>query len=180
MIKTVKLNKNEHALYDSICWDLDELIRKNDAVDHLNRVGQLAESLLKRKAIPQHRVDYFFKPGMALGLYGKSPQQVFEKNGTSGTATLRHHDFMHHLRYFIFGPDLPKQTITGFCKIIEDDEGTSGMVLDQICRFVRKEVSDKNLGPDAATEFSKLAYEIERPDLARPVRSAAMQVRTRR
>jgi len=179
MIEVVKLNKKEQALFDGICWDLDELSRKDDAVDHLERLGQLAESLLRRKAIPQHRVDYFFEPGMALGLYGKSPRQVFENNGTRGADILRHPHFMHHLRYFIFGPDLPKDTIAGFCLIIEEDVGTSGMVLDQICRYVRKEVREKNLPSDAATEFCKLAYEIDRPLLASSVRSAAMQVKRR-
>jgi len=121
---------------------------------------------------------YFTDPRMNVGGYGKSRQQVFEDNGTSGRDILCHADFMDYLRYFIYGPDLPPDTIRGFCKIIEDDVGTSGMVLNQITAYVRKEVRSKGLNPaDAANEFFKLAHEIGKPTLAQSVRSAAKSVR---
>lgn len=177
-IQTVKLNPDEQALFDAICWNLDELGRNDDATDHLERMKELAESLLERKAIPEVRLAYFTDPEMNAGGYGKSRKQVFEGNGTSGQDILRHPHFMDYLRYFLTGPDLPKDTIRGFCQIIEEDRGTSGMVLDQIKAFVRKEVRDKGLNPgDAADEFFKLAHEIGKPSLAEIVRSAAKSVR---
>jgi hypothetical protein len=60
-IQTVKLNAEEQALFDSICWDLDELGRKNDRIDHLEKLGELAESLLGRDAIPTVRVACFIR-----------------------------------------------------------------------------------------------------------------------
>lgn len=177
-IQTVKLNAEEQALFDTICWDLDELGRRDDRIDHLEKMGELAESLLERKAIPEVRLAYFTDPEMNVGGYGKSRKQVFEKNGTSGRDILRHPHFMDYLRYFLYGPDLPKDTIRGFCKIIEEDRGTSGMVLDQIQAFVRKEGRNRGLNPGhAAEEFFKLAHEIGKPNLAEAVRSAAKSVR---
>lgn len=179
-IQVVELNAEERALYDSICWDLDELSRKDygERVNHLERMGQLAESLLERAAIPRVRVAYFTDPAMSVGGHGTSRKEVFERNGTSGRDIFRHPHFTGYLRYFIHGPDLPKATIHGFCEIIEDDAGTSGEVLDQVRAFVRKEVRDRGLTPGrAADEFFKLAHEIDKPDLAESVRAAAKQVR---
>ncbi len=178
-IQTVKMNKKEQALFNAICWNLDELGRKDyeGRVDSLEKMGQLAESLLKRKAIPRVRVEWFVDPKINAGGYGKSRKQVFEKNGTSGKEIFRHPHFMEYLRYFIYGPDLPKQTISGFCKIIEDEAGTSGMVLKQIKAFVRKEVREGLTPGHAAEEFFKLAHEIGKPSLADSVRSAAKSVR---
>ena len=177
-IHVVQLNEKEQALYQSICWDLDELARRDSATDDLERMGELAESILERDAVPEVRVAYFTDPNMNVGGYGKSRKEVFERNGTTGRDILRHPHFMAYLRYFIYGPDLPKATIEGFCKIIEEDRGTSGMVLDQIRAYVRKEVRDRGLSPGhAADEFFKLAHEIGKPSIADSVRNAAKSVK---
>jgi hypothetical protein len=52
------------------------------------------------------------------------------------------------------------------------------MVLDQIKKFVRKEVRDRRLSvSEAPDEFFKLAHEIGKHHLADSVRSAAKSVR---
>jgi len=175
-IQIVRLKKKEQVLFDAICWDLDELRRKDyqDRIACFEKMGQLAESLFARDAIPNARVEWFTNPKINAGGHGKSRRQVFEKNGTTGRDILRHPHFMEYLRYFMNGPDLPKDTIRGFCQIIEDDRGTSGMVLDQIRAYVRREVRDKGLNPShAADEFFKLAHEIGEPTLAASVRAAS-------
>ncbi|MCI0642562.1 MAG: hypothetical protein L0Y70_26080 [Gemmataceae bacterium] len=173
-IPVVKLSKKEQALENEICWDMVELTKRDDRLDHLEKMGELAELLFERNAIPKVRLAYFTDPKMNVGGHGKSRKQVFEQNGTSGRDLRRHPHYMAYLRYFIYGPDLPKETIRGFCKIIEDDAGTSGMVLKQIRAFVRKEVRDKKLDAGhAADEFFKLAHEIDKASLAESVRSAA-------
>jgi hypothetical protein len=179
-IEKVELTAKEKKLSDgALFWDMDALMKEDydTRIEQLERMGQLTESLLKRKAIPQVRLDYFFDPEMNVGGYGKSLAQIYERNGTSGPEIFRHGNFVPHLRYFIHGPDLPGATIEGFCKIIEDDAGTSGMVLDQICKFVRKEVRDKKLPQEAAWEFFKLAHEIGKPTIADSVRKAAMSAK---
>ncbi len=177
---TVQLDETEKALYDSICWDLDALLRmeKEEQHEQLEKMGKLAESLIRRNAVPKVRTSYFTDPAMNIGGHGKSRKDIFERNGTQGMAILRHHNFMTYLRYFINGPDLPKPTILGFCQVIEEDAGTSGMVLDQLKSYVKKEVRNRGMEPSrAAEEFFKLAHEVGRPELAENVRSAARGAR---
>ena len=59
------------------------------------------------------------------------------------------------------GPALPPNTIEGFRKILIEDSGTSGMVMDQLCKFVRSET--RRLGLEkgiAREEFWRLAQEL--------------------
>lgn len=179
-IAAVELNPEEQVLFDSICWDADQLLKEeyDVRIENLDRMGRLTEMLLQRDAIPEHRLSYFTDPDMNVGARGKSRMEVFEGNGTSGRDIFRHPHFMPYLRYFLSGPDLPKATVEGFCRIIEEDRGTSGMVLEQICAFVRKEVRVNRLSQgSAAEEFFKLAHEIGKPNLAESVRAAAKSVR---
>lgn len=181
-IQKVKLTEDEQRLYDATCWDTVKWMNEewDHRFAHMDRVAELAESLFSRKVIPQHRLDYFLEPDQNAGGYGRSRKQVFESNDTSGREILRHPHFVPYLKYFIFGPDLPESTIDGFTRIIEDDCGTSGMVLDEICAYVRKEVREKNLSLDAPDEFFKLALEVDRPSLATTVRDAAKKARSSR
>lgn len=178
-IHIVELTVEEQVPYDSIPWESDDWIRwdYDKRIEMLENVKTLSESLIHRQAVPKIRLDYFIEPEMNLGGRGKSRKQNFENSGTTGTDILRHPNFMPYLWYFINGPKLPKRTIEGFCQIIEDDRGTSGMVLNQICTFVRKAVRDQRLPHDASDEFAKLAFEIDQPQLADSVRKAAMSVR---
>lgn len=45
--------------------------------------------------------------------------------------------------------------------------------MDAVTRFVRSKVRAKRLVYRAPDEFTKLAFELDRPNLAEPVRSAA-------
>ena len=84
-IEMVKMNAEEQALFDGICWDSHELGKIGDKFSHLDRMAELAESLFKRNAIPKVRLAYFIEPEMNVGGHGRSCQQVFEKNGTMST-----------------------------------------------------------------------------------------------
>ena len=137
--------------------------------------GQYARHLLEllknRKAIPQARIDYFTKP--YPGGRGKSHLDVFKKNDRSGKSTAEHPNFVEYLRYFINGPALPSGTIEGFRKIMIDDLGTSGEVMDQLCKFVRAETRSLRLDRGTARdEFWKLATEAGY-DQAEIIREAA-------
>jgi hypothetical protein len=175
----IELTDHEQALYDSIQWEGNEWLKwdYDIRIQMLENVGILAESLIQRDAIPQVRLDYFVLPERNIGGHGKSRKQVFEGNGTRGSDILRHPHFMPYLWYFIHGPKLPQTTIDGFCQIIEEDRGTSGEVLDEICKYVRAEVRSRSLPHDAPDQFMKLAFEIGRPMMAENVRSAAKSVR---
>lgn len=138
----------------------------------------LTRSLLQRKAVPQIRVRYFTDPDLNIGST-RSRKEVFEKNGTQGEDILRHVHFLPHLRYFIFGPDLPEPVIQGFRDILIDDCGTSGEVRDQLRQFARHSVRRFSLNrKDAAEEFYKLALECGLVEWeAGSVRDAALSTR---
>ncbi len=181
-IEIVKLNANEQELYDSICWGSHDEFMSHSYEERLamfEALGVLTESLIKRGAIPKWRTDYFTDHNLNFGGRGKSRKQVFESNGTRGKAIFRHPHFKeYYFQYFIKGPMLPKSTMQGLWKILEDDAGTQGMLLNQIQAYVRKEVRDKKLERrEAAEELVKLVLEFQHPDWAETVRNAAMTTR---
>jgi hypothetical protein len=118
----------------------------------------LMNSLGKRKAIPEARIRYFTKP--FPGGRGKSHEGVSRSGSFRGNIFKSPH-FVKYLRYFIFGPALPPATIEGFRNILSEDLGTSGMIMDQLCAFVRAEVRRLRLDRTTAKdEFWKLAQEV--------------------
>lgn len=120
----------------------------------------LMRSLHARSVIPEVRVRSFTEP--FPGGRGKSHKDVFVKNGCRGDAIFEHPHFVNYLRYFIDGPALPASTVEGFRKILIEDSGTSGMVMDQLCKFVRAETKRLGLERGAAREeFWRLAQEVE-------------------
>lgn len=137
----------------------------------------LAKSLFARGAIPDVRLAYFTDPGRNVGSQ-RSRREIFEGNGTRGDQILEHPHFLPYLKYFIFGPDLPEATISGFCTIANDGLLTTSMQLDQLRAYARREVRQRGLDRrHAAEEFYKLAYECDLDHLARSVRDAALQAR---
>lgn len=155
----VILTPQEKAWLDKISFD--EMENHDVLSTSCDAAAPLARSLLARRAIPKVRVRYFFDPKLNIGGHGKSRKQVFEANGTSGDAILSHGNFLKYLKYFIFGPDLPDTTIDKFIKILVDDLGSSGEVLEQLRRFVRAETRRlrSERPQDFAEEFFKLALE---------------------
>ena len=124
-----------------------------------NSARLLLKSLHSRAAIPEARIRDFTDP--VPGGHGKSHKDVFEKNGRQGNAIVEDGNFVKYLRYFIDGPALPSVTIEGFRKILIEDSGTSGMVMDQLCRFVRAETRRLKLERHLARdEFWRLAQEV--------------------
>lgn len=177
--EAVQLTNDERSLYERIDWSKTEWPdwEQSKQREMLESVKQLAERLLTRKAFPNIRLKYFSDPDMNPGSRGKSRKRIFEMHGTSGEQILCHGNFVPHLNYMIHGPLLPPETISGFAKILDDDFGTSGMVLDQIRAFVRREVRRHELPKSAADQFFALAHEFGRHELANSVRSAAMSSR---
>ncbi len=131
----------------------------------------LLESLSTRGVIPEARVRDFTDP--FPGGHGKSHKDVFENNSRQGDDIVEHPSFVSYLRYFMDGPQLPANTIEGFRKILIEDSGTSGMVMDQLCKFVRAETRRLALERGAAREeFWRLAQEVGYLDAA-TIRDAA-------
>jgi hypothetical protein len=180
VIEKIKLNKKEQKLFDAIQWEFPDTIRGGEwPKDNCENIGQLAESLIKREAIPKLRRRMFDDPDLNPGGYGKSRLQGFRNNGNSDSEILRHAHFMPWLSYFILGPDLPEPTIQGFLKIIEDDDGLEINVVDQLKKYVRKETRAMGRDNHAEQEFFRLCHEAGKPQWAEFVRKAAMEASRR-
>lgn len=129
--------------------------------------SELFKSLQTRHAIPPARLDYFIKP--FPGGRGKSHRDFFAR----GESLFEDPNFVSYLRYFIEGPALPTNTIEGFRRILIDNLGATGMVMNQLCAFVRQETRRLRLERHTAREeFWKLAQEVAYPH-ADAVRNAA-------
>lgn len=119
----------------------------------------LMESLESRDAVPEIRRTVFFD---LREKNSKSEFEKFESAGKTGVDMVRHGHFVEHLQYFINGPDLPVEVVNGFLDIVNDDLGTSGMLLKNLQKFVRKSVREYNLpAHKAATNFWRLCHEVE-------------------
>lgn len=165
-IKPIQLTSDEVELERQM---MDDFKRKRPYSGQYAR--KLLESLHNRNAIPHARIDYFTKP--YPGGRGKSHLDIFKANDRFGNSVAEHANFVEHLRYFIRGPSLPSNTIEGFRKIIIDDAGTSGDVMNQLCKFVRAETRKLRLDRwTAKDEFWKLAKEVGY-DHAEIIREAA-------
>lgn len=172
----IVLTPEEQDLFDRIDFELSGEYESRMA--SLAAGADLAESLLRRGAVPEVRHRYLTDPELNVGGRGKSRIDGFARNGKQGREVLEHPHFLaFYLRYLIFGPDLPEASIERFRKILIDDAGTGGMILDQLCRCARAEA--RQLGRyDAGEEFFKLALECGVDEgVARSVRDAAMRAR---
>jgi len=150
---------------------------RNEWTPIADAMESLFKSLIERNAIPQIRLRIFADPKYAE-IRNKSPKEIFESNGTKGDEIYRHPHFIKHLRYFINGPDLPDAAINGFCKILNDDAGTSAEIQDQLHRFVRLCVREYDLDRhSAASSFYKLAVELKILHDPYSIRNAAMSTR---
>jgi len=151
--------------------------RENQAI--LAAAAALTKRLIRRRAVPDIRARYLTDPELNVGCRMGSRIEVFERNGTKGDDIFKHPHFLRYLSYILYGPELPTETIDGFRKVVEEDFGTSGMVMDQLKKFTRAEV--RRLGMEryrAKEEFYKLALECElHSHLTLVIRDAAASAR---
>jgi hypothetical protein len=123
-------------------------------------MADLFESLQKRVAIPEVRLLYFTDPERNPGGRGKSRQQIFESNGTSGTEIYAHPHFIKYIEYFVYGPDLPPSIIAKFKDTMSFSGYLTGGDVNDLVGEARAVVRSARLDPhDAAEEFYKLVLE---------------------
>ena len=171
--KPIELTESEKSIAAGIPRNLAGL--SNEEIRPLCDCSHdLMVSLLARNAIPAARWAFFDDPEHCPA--GKSRRAIYEQNGNSGAEVYRHANFLElHLPYILNGPQLPPESIEGFCKIINDDVGTSGMVLTALEKFARKQVRERGLDRHQAGDaFYLLCLECDKPYLAAPIRKAAM------
>lgn len=147
--------------------------------DSLEPMEALAFSILGRGVVPQVRLAYFTEPNCNPGARGKSRQEIFEKNGTSGEEIMRHPHFLKYLEYFIFGPDLPTDAINKFKKESFFSGYLTGSDVNGLTAYARSCVRQNRLDPhQAGEEFFKLALECgAMPGFAETVRNSVRSVK---
>ncbi|WP_320820939.1 hypothetical protein [Thalassolituus sp.] len=173
----IDLTEEERLLLSHIAfnWANHEELRGS-----LKPMGELAACLLERGAIPAIRICYFNDASFNPGGRGKSREDVFEKNGTSGENILCHPHFLKHFKYFLFGPELPTSVIEKF----QNEASCSGHLtcgdINELTPYARSCVRKYNLVPhDAADEFYKLSIECGAiPSSAAIIRSSVRAVKT--
>jgi len=115
-----------------------------------------------------------------IGGRGRSRREVFEGNGTRGPAIFQHPNFVEYLRYFVYGPDLPKPAIEAFQQNLIDCGKPFSLGRGiSVGEFARRLTRSHGLqARDAAEEFYKLALEcgLDAGD-ARSVRDAVKKLR---
>lgn len=122
---------------------------------------RLLKSLSDRNGVPEQRVKYWSDPRYHSGRPKGSRRDMFERNGNHGSEIFIHPNFIHYLRYFLFGCELPGPVITAF----EDAVGTPEMVSSSdvvpLGAAARKLVRDYRLNAhSAAEEFFKLCLDL--------------------
>jgi hypothetical protein len=122
----------------------------------------LLQSLRERGAIPTHRIEYFTNPEYKRGGRTKgSWQDLFERHN-EGVEVFEHPHFKQHLRYFLFGPDLPDEAILEFEREIPSNpewiSGSDGIDLGKkAIKIARAHNIQKH---KAADNFFKLCLDI--------------------
>lgn len=173
----IQLTAEEESLLANIDFALDfDRVRKT-----LAAADQLMRALLKRRAIPSIRIRYFTDPDLNTGPIKGSREGLFERNGVLGEAIYSNPHFLKCLRYFIFGPDLPKEIIEAFEKRVKESGGfVSGSDHPDLAHIARQAVRTHHLDPsDAADAFFQLGLELGlEPQTAIFFRDAARRVRT--
>ncbi len=157
---TIELDEVEKVLLGKIELDAHALKGFDHNQENGKHVVALMERLKKRKAIPTHRLQWFTDPECNIGGRGSSYLEIFERN-LHGTNDVRlHPHFLAHLRYFIYGPDLPEAVMEAFVAAVKEcGQVTSSDVLPlarEAKTLARNHQLDKN---KAAEEFFKLARE---------------------
>lgn len=159
-LDTIVLTPEEAAEVEALVFDIDDLEDRGCFPINAERALSVTKALLARKAVPDHRRRYFTDPDFNPGGRGRSRQQVFERNGCTGDAILRHAHFLPHLRYFLHGADLPSPVRSAFREAVWRMEPITSGDLAPLGKLARKLARDQRLSPHVAREeFFKLALD---------------------
>lgn len=175
----IELIHSELLLLQKICFDP---INHDEYHDSREPMEELSTSLLDRGAIPEVRLLYFTDPQCNPGGRGKSRQSLFEGNGTVGDEILRHPNFLKFLEYFVFGPNLPRETIIAFKEAAQYTGHLSHSDMHDLLPAAKELVKSNRMDSSrAAEEFHKLALECGAiPSTAESLRDSIRKIRVAR
>jgi hypothetical protein len=143
----IELTNAERSLLNMVKFgqSTPEEIRKS-----ITHMAELARSLLQRDAIPEVRKLYFTDPERNPGGRGKSRQQVFEANNTSGPKIIEHPHFLPYLYYFIYGPRLQQVIINEFKEVSASSGHLSEYDIQDLMQQAKTHIKELRLDPHTA------------------------------
>lgn len=144
---TIDLGPEEEALARQIEFDALSLQDHHHWKRNSELAASLAQSLLDRKGIPEHRLRYFTDPAYFFGRGKGSRLSQFRKNVPDDAAILRNPHFLAYLRYFIYGANIPEAIRSAFRARVESFGGvTSGDIpeLGQAARALVRQFGMKS------------------------------------
>lgn len=176
---TIDLEPEEEALAHQIEFDALALRDHQHWKQNSELVARLAQSLLDRKGIPEHRLRYFNDPAYSTGRGKGSHLDQFRKNGQDGGDLLRHPHFLAYLRYFIYGANLPDAMRSAFKTQIESFHGVTSGDIQEIKQATRALVRRFGMkSSESDEEFFQLALDCGLdPSTAALVRKTVKSVR---
>lgn len=121
----------------------------------------LLKSFTKRRAVPDVRLNYWNDPSYRSGRIKGSRKGLFERNNCTGADIYTHPHFLEHLRYFLFGAELPDAVIEEFEKKVGNPEWLSSSDIVPIGKAARDLTRRYRLDVSAAPEeFFKLCLDM--------------------
>jgi hypothetical protein len=160
----IKLTDSEAAKLAQI--DLRGIHRNHDEGHEAYKANAqpilaLLHSLSERSAIPPERLNYWNDPRYHQGRIKASRKGLFERNGCKGADIYTHPNFIRHLRYFLFGTELPDEVITAFEEKVGNPQWVSSSDIVPIGKFARDLTRQYRLDKaDAPEEFFKLCLDM--------------------
>ena len=180
MIGQIELTPAEQRLAEQIVFDvLQKPLEYEETQENGERATSLANSLMKRKAIPEERLRYFMDPEYNPGPGKASRFERFRNNAGGADEVLRHPHFLPYLHYFIYGANLPAALKQELQRKAEDHWVKSGDAAKFAQQLVRKyNLARHPMNYRLKEVFYQLALDCGCTEgTARSVRGAVMKVK---
>jgi hypothetical protein len=122
----------------------------------------LLDSLSARDGIPEHRIRYWNDPEYKIfGPIRRSHRDLFARNNHTEEEIYTHPGFVEHLRYFLYGTELPDPVVTGYEAEVGEPKWVSPSDAIPLGKATRAIVRRHALDPySAAEEFFKLSLDL--------------------
>lgn len=122
---------------------------------------ELLASLSARGGVPAQRLSYWNDPAYQPGRLKGSRKQLFERHNDDPEDIYTHPHFIKHLRYILFGADLPAGVMRTFEAQVGDPEWVTYGDALELGKFARSLVRQNGLVPrEACEEFFKLSLDL--------------------
>lgn len=121
----------------------------------------LLRSLSARNGIPNRRLDTWRDAELQPGRTRGSFRDLFVRNGNVGSEIYTHPHFLRHLRYFLFGAELPDAVIEEFEEAVGNPKWFGGSDILDLSKKTRAIVRKYRLKDYwHAEEFMRLAIDV--------------------